>query len=80
MFSMNEPKEDQVGPELLISILVEAERPMTTRELHEASRKIIPDCAAANVIVLNLMRIRGSIKGKRTKDRKWVWWVEEENR
>ena len=73
---MSEPKENQ---EVLISILKEAERPMTTRELHEESRKIIPDCAAANVIILNLMRIRGSIKGKRTKDRKWIWWVEEKS-
>ena len=72
---MSEPKEDQIGPELLISILRESGRHMTTRELHEESRKIIPDCASANVIILNLMRIRGSIKGKRTKDRKWVWWV-----
>lgn len=77
---MNEPNENQIGPELLISILREAERPLTTRELHEESRKIIPNCASANVIILNLMRIRGSIKGKRTKDRKWIWWVEEEKR
>ena len=68
------------GPELLIAILKEAGEPMTTRELYQESRKIIPDCAAANVIILNFMRIKGSIKGKRTKDRKWIWWVEEENR
>ena len=74
---MSESKENQDGFELLVSILKEAGEPMTTRELHEASRKIIPDCAAANVIILNLMRIRGTIKGKRTKDRKWIWWVEE---
>ena len=75
---MSEPKKDQIGLELLVSILKEAGKPMTTRELYEESRKIIPDCAAANVIILNLMRIRGKIKGKR-KDRKWIWWVKEEN-
>ena len=72
---MSKPNENQIGPELLISILREAERPMTTRELHEESGKKIPNCASANVIILNLMRLRGSIKGKRTKDRKWIWWV-----
>lgn len=76
---MSEPKEkDQIGPELLVSILKEAGRPMTTRELNEESRKIIPDCASANVIILNFMRLRGTIKGKRTKDKKWIWWVEDE--
>lgn len=74
---MSEPeKEKQIGPDLLVSILKEAGKPMSTRELYEESRKIIPDCASANVIILNLMRIRGTIKGKRTKDRKWIWWVE----
>ena len=66
-----------IGPELLVSILKKADKPLTTRQLHEESRKIIPDCASANVIILNVMRIRGTIKGKRTKDRKWIWLVEE---
>ena len=70
---MSEPK-DQVGPQLLVTILKQAGRPMTTRELYDESRKIIPNCASANIIILNYMRLRGQIKGKR-EDRKWVWWV-----
>lgn len=78
MNQMTESKNnDIIGPDLIVSILMDVGKPLTTRELYEESRKIIPDCAAANVIILNLMRIRGTIKGKRTKDRKWVWWVED---
>ena len=70
---MSEP-ESPIGPELLVTILKEAGRPMTTRELYHESRKIVPNCASANIIILNYMRLRGQIKGKR-EDRKWIWWV-----
>ena len=73
MNPMSEPK-NPVGPQLLVNILKEAGRPMTTRELYDESRKIIPNCASANIIILNVMRLRGQIKGKR-EDRKWIWWV-----
>ncbi len=74
---MSESEKKIIGPALLVSILKKAPKPLTTRELYEESRKIIPDCASANVIILNLMRISGKIKGER-KDRKWFWWVEDE--
>jgi len=44
--ALSESDEKIIGPELLVTILKKAEKPMTTRELHEESRKIIPDCAA----------------------------------
>jgi hypothetical protein len=76
---MDESKhEGKIGPELIISILCEAEKPLTTRQLQEEVRKVVSFCLADSVIALNLMRIRGTIKGKRTEDRKWVWWMEEE--
>ena len=74
---MNESKYNgMIGPELVISILRDAEHPLTTRQLQEEVRKVVPQCIASSVVALNLMRIRGSIKGKRTEDRKWVWWIE----
>ena len=76
---MDESKhEGKIGPELIISILRENEKPLTTRQLQEEVRKVVSFCLADSVIALNLMRIRGTIKGKRTEDRKWVWWMEEE--
>ena len=69
--------EGKVGPDLIISILMEAEEPLTTRQLQDEVKKVVSFCLADSVIALNLMRIKGTIKGKRTEDRKWVWWIEK---
>ena len=79
---MNQVSEpEKVGPALIVSILREAKRPLTTRELQQEVHKRVPRCLSDNVIVLNLMRIRGTIEGKRIEN-SWVWWVEnkEESR
>ena len=67
-------EEKLMGPELIVSILSQAEHPLTTRELQAEVKKVHDFCAASNVVALNLMRVAGTIKGKRV-DRKWVWWV-----
>lgn len=65
----------KVGPALIVSILREAKRPLTTRQLQEEVQKVNPHCVSSNVIVLNLMRISGTIKGKRVEN-SWTWWIE----
>ena len=70
--------EGKVGPDLIKSILNEADHPLTTKELQEEVHKVVSKCLFSSVVALNLMRIRGTIKGKRTKDRKWVWWIDKE--
>lgn len=67
-------EEKLIGADLIVSILSQAEQPLTTRQLQDEVKKIHDFCAASNVVALNLMRIAGTIKGKR-QDRKWVWWV-----
>ena len=69
--------EGMIGPELVISILRDEEKPLITLQLQEEVRRVEPQCIASSLVVLNLMRITGTIKGKRTEDRKWVWWVED---
>lgn len=77
---MDESKhEGKVGPELIISILNEAEGPITTRQLQGEVKKVVSFCLADSIVALNLMRIRGTIKGKRTEDRKWVWWIDKQS-
>jgi len=34
-------------------------------------------CDCAHVVALNLMRLSGTIKAKRTEEGAWVWWVED---
>ena len=77
MISMSESAHNgKIGPELIVSILREAVEPLTTRQLQEEVKKETSFCLASSVVALNLMRIKGTIKGKRTEKRKYVWWVE----
>ena len=79
---VNRMSESQkVGPALVVSILREAKRPLTTKELSVEVHRQVPRCVSDNVIVLNMMRIACTIKGKRVEG-SWVWWVEdkEENK
>ena len=76
MASKTQKNEDSELP--VVSILKEADGPMTTRELQAEVNKVISFCPSASVIGLNLLRIAGKIKGKRLSDRKgWVWWIED---
>ena len=68
----------KVGPELIKSILAVADHPLTTKELQEEVYKVESRCLFSSVVALNLMRIRGTINGKRTEDRKWIWWIDKE--
>jgi hypothetical protein len=69
-------ESERVGPALVVSILKEAKRPLTTKELSFEVHRRVPRCVSDNIVVLNLMRIRGTIKGKRVEG-SWVWWVED---
>jgi hypothetical protein len=72
-------ESQKVGPALVVSILREAKRPLTTKELSVEVHRRVPRCVSDNIVVLNLMRIRGTIKGKRVED-SWVWWVEDKEK
>ena len=77
MFQMSESRK--VGPTLIVSILREAEKPLTTKELSVEVHKRVSRCVSDNIIVLNMMRMRGMIKGKRTEE-SWIWWVEDKEK
>jgi len=69
-------EQKKVGPELIVSVLREAGEPLTTKQLQAEVKKVQSLCLASSVVALNLMRIRGTIKGKRNEDKTWVWWVD----
>jgi hypothetical protein len=63
---------------IVTSILKEAEGPLTTRELQNEVRKVSSFCPSSSVVGLNLLRIAGVIKGKRSEnDKGWIWWIED---
>jgi predicted transcriptional regulator len=62
--------------ELLVNLLKEAGRPLTTREVQGETQKRLVRCPDATVVLLNRLRIKGCIKGEMNKERKgWIWWV-----
>jgi len=62
-----------------VSILTEAKKPLTTKELSVEVHKRVPRCVSDNIIVLNMMRMRGMIKGKRTEG-SWIWRIEDKEK
>jgi hypothetical protein len=63
---------------LIKSILKEAEGPLTTKELQNEVQKVTSFCPSSSVVGLNILRIAGVIKGKRSEANKgWVWWIED---
>jgi len=63
---------------IITSILKKAESPLTTRELQNEVQKVTSFCPSSSVVGLNLLRIAGVIKGKRSeKNKGWIWWIED---
>ena len=62
---------------LIVQVLREAGRPLTTREVQSETRKRLVRCPDSTAVFLNRLRTRGVIKGERSKERRgWIWWVE----
>jgi len=73
-----EPRElrGEEADKLLIQLLRDAGRPLTTREVQAETEKRLVRCPDSTVVFLNKLRIRGAIKGERSSEKKgWVWWV-----
>jgi len=65
--------------ELVLSILRAAGKPLTTKEIEEETRKRLVQCPDKTPVFLNRLRLRGTIKGQLSAERRgWVWWVEKE--
>jgi hypothetical protein len=69
--------EGNEAVELILQVLGEAGRPLTTREVQAETEKRLVRCPDSTVVFLNRLRIKGFINGERSKEKKgWVWWVE----
>ena len=65
--------------EFIVSLLKEAGKPLTTREIEEITRKRMVSCPDKAPIFLNRLRIKGVVKGQLSAERRsWVWWIETE--
>ena len=63
--------------EFIVSLLKEAEKPLTTREIEEKTRKRMVSCPDKIPVFLNRLRLKGVVKGQLSAERRgWVWWIE----
>jgi len=70
--------EGEEAVDLILSVLKAAGRPMTTREVQEETEKRMVRCPDSTAVFLNRLRLRGLIKGERSRERRgWIWWVED---
>ena len=66
--------------ELVLSILKETEKPVTTREIEEKTRKRRLSCPDKTPIFLNRLRLKGIIEGQLSAERRgWIWWIKRES-
>jgi hypothetical protein len=63
--------------QLVLSILKAAGKPLTTKEIEEEARKKLVQCPDKTPIFLNRLRLKGTIKGQLSPERRgWIWWIE----
>lgn len=65
--------------DLVIFILKETEKPLTTREIEAKTRKLMVSCPDKTPVFLNKLRLKGTIKGRLSAEKRgWIWWIERE--
>jgi hypothetical protein len=68
--------KDEEADQLILQLLREAGRPLTTREVQEETQKRLVRCPDSTVVFLNKLRLKGIVHGEMNKERRgWVWWV-----
>jgi len=64
--------------EIILDILRKAERPLTTREIEEETRKLFVSCPDSTPVFLNRLRIKGIVEGQLSREKRgWVWWIKK---
>jgi repressor of nif and glnA expression len=64
--------------DLILSVLGNAEGPLTTREIEEIVSGKGKQCPDSAVRFLTKMRYKGMIMGKLSMEHKgWIWWIEK---
>jgi len=69
--------EGEEAADLILSVLRGAGRPLTTREVQEEVERRMVRCPDSTAVLLNRLRLRGLIRGERSRERRgWIWGVE----
>jgi len=72
----NRVLNDEEADQLIIQLLKDAGRPLTTREVQAETQKKLVRCPDSTAVFLNKLRLRGVVHGEMSKERRgWIWWV-----
>jgi len=70
---------EEEAMQLILSILRAAGKPLTTKEIEEETRKRLVQCPDKTPVFLNRLRLKGTIKGQLSAERRaWIWWVKKQ--
>jgi hypothetical protein len=70
--------EGNEAVDLILRVIREAGRPLTTREVQAETEKRMVRCPDSTAVFLNRLRIKGLIRGERSKEKRgWIWWIED---
>jgi hypothetical protein len=70
--------EGQEAVDVILEILRKAGTPLSTRDIQEETQKRLVRCPDSTIVFLNRLRLKGVIKGERSKERRgWIWWIED---
>jgi len=71
---------EKEATEIILSILKKSERPLSTRDIEGETRKLLVACPDNTPVFLNKLRLKGTISGQLSPERRgWVWWIEKES-
>ena len=72
----NRVLKGEEADKLILQLLREAGRPLTTREVQEETQKRLVRCPDSTAVFLNKLRLSGAIHGQMSRERRgWIWWV-----
>jgi hypothetical protein len=72
----NRVLDGEEADQLIIQLLKDAGRPLTTREVQAETQKKLVRCPDSTAVFLNKLRLRGVVHGEMSKERRgWIWWV-----
>lgn len=75
---MPEQLSEPDAEKLIISLLGNADKPLTTREIEETVQGKGKQCPDSAVRFLAKMRYKGMIKGELSvKHKGWIWWMDK---
>ena len=73
--------EEIDAEKMILSLLEDAENPLTTREIEETVQGKGKQCPDSAVRFLSKMRFKNMIKGELSLEhRGWIWWIDKKEK